>query len=83
METETQRVLLALEKEALKWDAHDDIKLHLHRGIMGSVQFFFKTWKPSSHPTPQFLKPLKQTRHHKLRFSTIKSDKVVTALGAL
>lgn len=29
METETQRVLLALEKEVLKWDAHDDTKLHL------------------------------------------------------
>lgn len=33
METETQRVLLALEKEVLKWDTHDDIKLHLHRTV--------------------------------------------------
>lgn len=79
METETQRVLLALEKEALKWDAHDDIKWHLCRRVLD--QFFFKTWKPSSHLTLQPQKPLKQTRPHKLRSSTIKSDKVGTALG--
>jgi len=40
METETQRVLLALEKEVLKWDAHADIKLHLHRRVRQSGSVF-------------------------------------------
>lgn len=56
MDTDTQRVLLALEKEALKWDAHADTKLYLGRtGKHRALQCFFKTCN-SSHPTPKSLK---------------------------
>lgn len=56
MDTDTQRVLLALEKEALKWDAHVDTKLYLGRtGKHRALQCFFKTCN-SSHPTPKSLK---------------------------
>lgn len=46
MDTETQRVLLALEKEVLKWDAHDDTKLHLQNTVshVMLLPFFFRTW---------------------------------------
>lgn len=51
MDTETHRVLLALEKEVLKWDAHDDTKLHLQNTVSHVMApSILENSSPNPHP---------------------------------
>lgn len=68
MDMDTQRVLLALQKEALRWDARADIELYLGRaGKHRALQDFPKMCN-SSHPTQPW---------SKLDPTNIKSDRLL------